>query len=494
MPKKPNIPDPRNASFADWQESVTNALNGRINRLVSYSVVGGGGGQGGVTTIQNDGVDLPDEPNINIIGDVTIEDDPDNNRTNIYINDAPGGGCPSGTPTGVVVGGYLSVVGDFAYPLSQASSSDMDYVAVPVGGQLHNLYIYQSAAQSNGGTSLISAYEWFQQTSPDTPSAMGFRTQLITTLYPTSVAGTYGNTTNCLHLSEGDSFSIHKQQIYNTTAAATQGWAAEYATDTKGSLMGSFGHGTVAAGTTYAGIYNSATQVTHASETHTLFAFPFTGTVRKMYVSMDSNQPGTGSLVVTLRKGTSLAGMADTALTITVASSGTSGIYTDRTNTVSVTAGDLGSFKIVNNASTVSGAIRGIICEYVATSGNPDSMTGWAITSSWTNQTQYGTFFTSLAKSATEIFTPCPRALTLSAPRLWVAPPSGSPSFDVTYTVRKNGADTTVILTFDETSSDVLVTGTGTATFAKGDYMSLRVDSVVTSGNPEPRAFTCQIT
>ena len=121
------------------------------------------------------------------------------------------------------------------------------------------------------------------------------------------------------------------------------------------------------------------------------------------------------------------------------------------------------------------------------------STLAWATKSSFVNGTSYGQLFTSKNSTAGEIFTPCPRALTVSSPRLWVAPPSGSPNFDVTYTLRKNAVDTTVILTFDETSSSVLVSGSGSATFAKGDYMSLRLDFDVTSGNPEPRTFTCQI-
>ena len=96
---KRGIPDPKTANFAEWQEAVTNAINGRINRLVAYSVVGGGGGSGTDTTtivnlidtnayvtVQDEGTPLTQRNILNFIGDtVTAADDAGNTRTNVTI-------------------------------------------------------------------------------------------------------------------------------------------------------------------------------------------------------------------------------------------------------------------------------------------------------------------------------------------------------------------------------------------------------------------------
>lgn len=74
-----------------------------------------------------------------------------------------------------------------------------------------------------------------------------------------------------------------------------------------------------------------------------------------MYIYMRTAQTGTGSLVFTLRKNG-----ADTALTITVPAGGSLGVYSNTSNTVTYSAGDLISVSIVNNGSASSGAISSI--------------------------------------------------------------------------------------------------------------------------------------
>jgi len=69
------------------------------------------------------------------------------------------------------------------------------------------------------------------------------------------------------------------------------------------------------------------------------------GTLSKLYVQTSTAQPGTGSLVCTVRKNS-----VDQALTLTIAAGSAAGVFTDLVNSVSVVAGDLLGMKFVNNA------------------------------------------------------------------------------------------------------------------------------------------------
>jgi len=74
------------------------------------------------------------------------------------------------------------------------------------------------------------------------------------------------------------------------------------------------------------------------------------GTLTKLYVQTSTAQPGTGSLVCTVRKNS-----VDQALTLTIAAGSAAGVFTDLVNSVSVAAGDLLGMKFQNNApATVS--------------------------------------------------------------------------------------------------------------------------------------------
>jgi hypothetical protein len=62
-----------------------------------------------------------------------------------------------------------------------------------------------------------------------------------------------------------------------------------------------------------------------------------------------TNQPASGSLVLTLRKNN-----ADTALVITIAAGSGANFFNDTTNSVSFTAGQYASIKFQNNATATS--------------------------------------------------------------------------------------------------------------------------------------------
>ena len=126
------------------------------------------------------------------------------------------------------------------------------------------------------------------------------------------------------------------------------------------SVIAGYAGGTVAGATTmYCGTSATATA---GNEVNILFPLP-AGIVRRVRIYMATAQPGTGSLVVTLRKGSNAAGMADTSCVVTFAASAGESVGSDTTNTATYTAGQLASLKFVNNAGTASGSIRGWIIE-----------------------------------------------------------------------------------------------------------------------------------
>jgi hypothetical protein len=117
-----------------------------------------------------------------------------------------------------------------------------------------------------------------------------------------------------------------------------------------GNLLGN----TIATGVTSYACFFLGAPVAVASEFQRRNLIPIAGTLKRFYVN-NGNQPATGSLVYTIRKNG-----ADTAFVITVAGGSLSGVFSNTTSTLSVSAGDFIGFKITNNASTTSGAIVGV--------------------------------------------------------------------------------------------------------------------------------------
>lgn len=78
------------------------------------------------------------------------------------------------------------------------------------------------------------------------------------------------------------------------------------------------------------------------------------GTIPSVGFTLGTTQPGTGSMVWTLMRGATIAGLADTAAVITVAANSVAGEYT-YTGNITVNDGDYLVWKVVNNASGASG-------------------------------------------------------------------------------------------------------------------------------------------
>jgi hypothetical protein len=75
----------------------------------------------------------------------------------------------------------------------------------------------------------------------------------------------------------------------------------------------------------------------------------------RLHFHTGTTQPGSGTLVITLRKN-----LVDTALVITIAAGAAANFYSNLVNSVAFSSGDRCSVKVVNNASAASASVVGI--------------------------------------------------------------------------------------------------------------------------------------
>lgn len=117
-------------------------------------------------------------------------------------------------------------------------------------------------------------------------------------------------------------------------------------------LSGYIGTGVIGAATTnYSGILGGG-YVNAANEFQRFVPLPQACSFSRWYARTSATQPASGSLVITLRQNS-----VDTALVITIAAGSVAGTYSNTATSVSFSAGDLTSVKIVNNGAANSAPI-----------------------------------------------------------------------------------------------------------------------------------------
>lgn len=179
-------------------------------------------------------------------------------------------------------------------------------------------------------------------------------TSVVVTVAANSAAGSFYDLTNTATASAGQVANWKFKNNATATSAATIGIGVYYfAKDSHWSApkmvfvaSGTSITYTGSSGTLYEYIINSGVATT---ENQRQSVFPIQGTFKYAYLKTGTSQPASGSLVRTLRKNG-----ADTSIVITVAAGSAGGVFSDLTNSVSVAAGDLINWKIVNNATTTS--------------------------------------------------------------------------------------------------------------------------------------------
>jgi hypothetical protein len=85
----------------------------------------------------------------------------------------------------------------------------------------------------------------------------------------------------------------------------------------------------------------------------------YTGLVKDIYVYINTNQPASGSLVITLRQTTG-GPYVDTSCTLTIAAGSVAGVYSVTGLSTPLTAGSNLTYKVVNNATTFSAQLFSI--------------------------------------------------------------------------------------------------------------------------------------
>jgi hypothetical protein len=93
----------------------------------------------------------------------------------------------------------------------------------------------------------------------------------------------------------------------------------------------------------------------HAGATDLQTSMPVACTAKNLRVVTLTSQPGDGSLVISL----GIGGTAQ-ALSITVPASGSAGVYTDTSDTVPLSVGDLVNYVAVNNSASSSATVETI--------------------------------------------------------------------------------------------------------------------------------------
>lgn len=120
-------------------------------------------------------------------------------------------------------------------------------------------------------------------------------------------------------------------------------------------FLSTFVNATVSSGSTVYGALCSGSSL-NATESARQNIVCLEGKFKCFYAQTSSSQPGSGALVLTVRKNA-----GDTAVTITIAAGSAAGSFSDSTNSFSVVAGtDVLGVKLVNGASGTSAAMIGV--------------------------------------------------------------------------------------------------------------------------------------
>lgn len=181
------------------------------------------------------------------------------------------------------------------------------------------------------------------------------------TLLPLSQGGTNKNMTaaaGAVAYSDADSLELTAVgttgQVLTSAGTGAPTWATPVAQDSF-IISANTNIVTTAAGSTiYFTVFGTNANNLITTENQRQIASPIAFTMSKFYITTLTSQPGTGSLVLTMRKNGS-----SQSLTVTIAAGAAAGVFSDTSNSFSVAAGDLLTLQVVNNASSASAQLVG---------------------------------------------------------------------------------------------------------------------------------------
>jgi hypothetical protein len=376
--------------------------------------------------------------------------------------------APSIKGFGTMVGGLIgNVIATQFSPPGGASSGSFVNSPVTMPGYVRNLGVYNTTTAANGSVARLAHM----------PNTGGFGQSAVEphgiSVFSGQAQGSYQDTVTFTRLETGDYYNARQFREGTTATDTFGGWSTEFLPDA-GSPAPFFGQliGTVAAGDTiWFGIVGASSNTT--TEGNVGMPVPFSMTLSRFCVTISTAQPGTGSLVLTVRDSG-----ANTALEITIPAGGPIGMYCDLTNTASLTGGtDWTTIQAVNNAPAAgSGNIQGWSIGHAAATGTMWAVCGTRDVGFANGTTNYWTLLTSQT-GTTETTQTSPWPLTNSATAtnffVYIGTAGGAGSNTV-FTMRENLAGSTMTLTAAGAVSGIR-TGSGTLTLTRAETLSLEI-------------------
>jgi len=366
---------------------------------------------------------------------------------------------PAPSTTSGIVGGRIKSAATSTWRIfSDVVQSTLPQPALVTlhGGYLRNPTIYYSAAQPTGA--------WMRTQGVVSPES-GLGGNGVIGVGTQAAAGGYIETVGFQRVNAGD-YLYWRAIAGAVTVTAPNGYMAEFVSDTGVAMLGTSYGGTVPANVTrYLAPFTPFNGGWSSNPLE--MPVPFPGTLQNFCLQTNTSQASNGSLVVTV----TVAG-SNSTLTRTLATSAAAGLYCDITHTVAVTDHQTIGVKFVNGSpNSVSANVTGFSMEYLPTSGTA-GIIGGSFTSGTPSGTQYwgpytGDVFATDALAAVTM----PRAGTTTDLCVYF---SGAVSFGHSFTVEKNGADTSLVLAAASNGGANTQCASGSVSFAQGDSFSLK--------------------
>jgi hypothetical protein len=156
-------------------------------------------------------------------------------------------------------------------------------------------------------------------------------------------------------ITTGDVADITASTANSALRLNPSGTALAFSTAPLSVLISNHNTTAVLSSTNYIQITGAVSAVAVGSIASRQTAFPIGSTAQNMYVKTNSTQSATGSLVISLTIATT-----PSALSVTIAAGSALGTFSNTVNAVAITAGNLLTYEIKNNATATSASITTI--------------------------------------------------------------------------------------------------------------------------------------